>query len=123
KEYRTGFSISPWSALSLNAHFLHRDKESNYDHLRDIIPPPRGPSPDFGYSAFIRWREIVSDETSAKLTVKWPSWLKTTLEYKLVSADYRTRTDPIEIVSPFVITPGGTLMAGESDSDIYSVNF
>lgn len=127
KEYRTGFNVSPWSFLGLAAHYKHREKESNYEHLRDVIPTPTGDLPNTGYSAFIRWRDVNTDEIEAKLTVKWPAWLKTTFSFKVLSSDYEVQTDSVIVprgtLPTVVVTPGGTVLAGETDSHIYSLNF
>src|SRR5262249_19632290 len=51
------------------------------------------------------------------------SWLKTTLSYRIVSTDYKTRTDstPAAVVG-LDSTPGGKLLAGEYDAHVYSFN-
>ncbi len=121
KDYRAGFSVSPWARVSLNVQYRHRNKASDYDHLRDLAfvgQPFEGPNE--GYSAFIRSRQIESDEVAAKLVLRPARWLKTSLSYQLSASDYHTDTD-----SAFggLASPGGTVFAGNYDANIYSANF
>ena len=123
KEYRVGFNTSPWQRVSLNAHYKHRDHRTDYDHLTDIARSydEAGNAEIFaneGYPAFIRSREIESDEVEVKLVLKPATWLKTTFSYQIVATDYHTSTDP---VSPD-ISPGGSIFAGNYDAHVYSVN-
>ena len=120
KEYRGGFSVSPWSRVSFNAQYRHQNKSSAYDHLRDLAfvgQPFEGLNE--GYSAFIRSRQIESDQVEAKLVLRPARWLKTTLSYQLLTSDYHTDTDPA--FGGFA-SPGGTIFAGNYDASIYSVN-
>ena len=93
KDFRGGFTTSPWRRLSLTAHYRRYEKDSYYDHLNDVFFGGEG----FGYPAFIRRRKIVSDEIEPKLVWHTASWLKTTLSYKLVATDFHTATDDIRL--------------------------
>ena len=108
REVRVGFNTSPWSWMTLSAHYKDRLSDSDYNHRRDTTP---------GYSAFIRERRIDGDELQLKLVLRPTSWLKTTFTYQLVATDYSTTTDPV---------PGGTfpegLLAGRYNADIYGLN-
>ncbi len=124
---RVGFTVSPWTRLSLTAQYKHREKDADYDHPRD----EQFGSRNEGYSAFIRKRETDSDEVSLKLTLRPTSWLKTSLTYQKVSTDYATGTDAYIIpelvipgLPPFpeqVIAPGGVVFAGEYNANIFGV--
>ncbi len=118
KEYRTGFSVSPWQRVSFNAHFKSRDNRSDYDHLADITRFNGLVFPGDGYPAFIRARQIATDETAAKLVFRPAAWLKTTWAYQQVATDYRTTTDPV----PRYVSPGGQVFAGHYDAHVYSLN-
>jgi hypothetical protein len=128
EEGRFGFTVSPWTRVSLTGQFKYKNRDSDYDHLRDEV---RGEKNE-GYSAFITHRDTETKEVSAKLTVRPASWLKTSLTYQLVSTDFKTATDPYiipEFVIPGVITipeevltPGGVVFAGDYDASIYGIN-
>ena len=123
KEYRAGFTVSPWTTLSFEPSYKHRDKRSDYDHRtdRDLSPDPV--LSGNGYPAFIRAREIAADQIEAKLVVRPLAWLKATLKYQLIAADYRTTTDSsylIGLTNTFL--PGGEILAGNQDAHVYSAN-
>jgi len=124
KDYRAGLSISPWRRTSLQAGYRHRLKQNDFDHSRDTD------GADFsgnGYPAFIRARDVESDEIEAKIVAHWVSWLKTTLKYQLIATDYTTAADPsattiLEPVLMDVTLPGGRTLAGNYDAHVYSFN-
>jgi hypothetical protein len=117
REGRVGFTLSPWTRVSLTTHFKHRSKNSDYDHLvdRDEI---RGPD---GYSAFIMGRDSRVHEFSSKLSVRPAGNLKVGITYQLVSGDYETTTLGIPEGFPGA-TPGGTVFAANYDAHIYGAN-
>lgn len=126
KEYRAGFSISPWPRIALHSSIKHRTKESDYEDTldTDLSNPARPPFgiPGNGYPAFIRSRDLETDEIEAKLVLRLASWWKTTLKYELVSTDYRTVTDPSRTSFPAVQYLGGEIAAGNYDAHVYSLN-
>jgi len=86
--------------------------------------PLIGITPGLGYPGFIRSRDLLNNEVETKLVLRPADWLKTTLSYKLLRSDFRTDTDPASFAPGFAdISPGGEILAGRSDSRIYSVNF
>ncbi len=112
QDFRAGFTTSPWQRVSLSAHYRHYQKESDYDHRRD--ESIHGP----GYPAFIRWRDVDTDEVETKLVLRPCNWLKTTLAYKLVTTEYQTATDPVDAAT----TLGGRLESADYDAHVYSLN-
>jgi hypothetical protein len=118
KEYRAGFDFSPWRKISLNASFRHRDKETVYDHLTKLQRTGAGAFPYDGYPAFIKSRDINSDEFQTKLAYRPFPWWKATLTYQLVATDYRTDTESVQDG----ISPGGGITGANYDSSIYSIN-
>ncbi|MBI4325115.1 MAG: hypothetical protein HY674_07605 [Chloroflexi bacterium] len=122
KEARVGGTISPWTRVSVTAHYKHREKQSAYDHRIDQHPGSGYPDFNNGYSAFIRSREIATDEFMTKLVVRPAAWVKTTLSYQQVASDYITATDPFTDFGPAAISPGGSILAGNYDAHIYSAN-
>ena len=118
KDFRGGFTASPWRRLSLTAHYRRYEKDSYYNHLNDVFFGGEG----FGYPAFIRRRKIVSDEIEPKLVWHTTSWLKTTLSYKLVATDFHTATDPL-LVGGAPFTDDKRIYAANYDAHVYSVNF
>lgn len=118
KEYRTGFDFSPWRKISLNTSFRHRDKQTDYSHLMRLQRTSFGNFPYDGYPAFIKSRNIISDELQTKFAYRPLPWWKATLTYQLVVTDYTTETESVSSG----ISPGGGLTASTFDSSIYSIN-
>jgi hypothetical protein len=118
RDFRGGFTTSPWRRLSLTAHYRRYEKDSDYDHVRDEYFGGEG----LGYPAFIRQRKIVSDEIEPKLVWHSASWLKTTLSYKLVATDFHTATDSLE-AGGIVFARDKRIYAANHDAHVYSVNF
>jgi len=119
QQYRIGFNTSPWSMVSLNAHYKRRSSDSDYDNHKISLDTE-------GYSAFIRARRIDTDEVQTKLALHPASWLKLALTYQLVATDYKTTTDPVPgfdvnqgMIVPGFISPGGTIYAGNYDANVY----
>jgi hypothetical protein len=52
--------------------------------------------------------------------VRPATWLKTTLTYKIIDADYRTETDPAAAGGDS--SPGGRILASEHGAHVYSLN-
>ena len=120
RDYRAGVTVSPWPRVSFNTQVRHRDKQSDYRHDLDQSPAPFSGG---GYSAFIRSRELTTDEVEARLSWRTAAWLKTSFTYKLAAVDYTTVTD--SYTDPFLLTlisPGGAILAGNYDAHVYSVN-
>lgn len=120
---RVGFNSSPWPWVSWSAHYRRHQEENDYDNAP--LVQPKGL--ETAYPAFIRARDIITDEIQTKIVLRPRSWLKTTLTYQLVTTDYSTDTGPFTQrgILPFVpgnITPGGNILSGQVDSDIYSLN-
>jgi hypothetical protein len=119
REYRAGFTVSPWNRVSLTADARHGERYWDYHHLRD---ESFGFIND-GYSAFIRNRRTLSDEAGAKLTVRPTRWLRTTFGYKIFAIDSRTATDPyVDSFTGAVITTGSPNLSGNKDGEVFSLN-
>ena len=108
KDWRVGFYTSPFRSVSVGAHYRQRSRETAYSDSIDTTS---------GYPAFIRERDIDTEEVEAKLTWRPLGWLKTTLTYQLVQTDFRSETDAITNT-----TPGGPLRAGKFDAHVYGLN-
>ena len=118
-DWRAGFNTSPLSWASLSVHYRRYDDDSHYNVLRDEQPVG---TPNVGYPGFLNARDLLTDEVEARLTLRPANWVKTTFTYKLLNTDYRTTTYPAAFGPGFVISPGGTIPAGESDVQVYSFN-
>ena len=116
-EGRVGFTISPWTPVSLTAHYKRRERKWDYDHLADL-DEWRG---DSGYSALITDQEFDGDEISAKLSVRPANWMKLGFTYQLISSESAMTTLPIP-TGVFGETPGGQVSAYNYDAHIYSVS-
>jgi hypothetical protein len=122
QDYRAGFNVSPWRQVSLSGQYKHRRRETDYDNQRDEHPLGL---PGEGYPAFIRARDIKADEVEARLVLHPATWLKATLTYRVSASDFRTTTDPTDpaqLFPPTDATPGGQVLAGNSDAHTYGAN-
>lgn len=126
KDVRTGFTLSPWKRVSLDASYRHSAQVTRYDHRLDASPGAPLPFPPLnppnGYPAFFRRRDIESDVIEARLLVHPASWVKTSFKYQRVATDYTTVTDPNEVVGLGTLLPGGRILAGNYDANVYSLN-
>jgi len=114
--YRTGFNVSPWRRVSFHASYTRNLKKNRYHH--DLDEAPLG-FPGIGYSAFIRAHDFISDEIETKLVLRPALWLRTTLSWKLLASDYKTATDDVDVAPDIV--PGGRILSGNYDANIYSL--
>jgi len=113
-DLRAGFTTSPWQRVTLSAHYRRYWNDSDYEDLEDSQPVD-------GYPGFIRSREILTDEAEGKLVLRPCGWLKSTLSYQYLTTDYRTETQPVAI--PPNASPGGGLLAGRYEAQVYSISF
>lgn len=109
RDFRTGFSTSPWRWMTFNTHYRHYQKETDYDHIQRVFAQE-------GYPAFIRSLYRETDEVEAKLALRPTSWLRTTLTYKISATDYETVTDAS------AHTPGGRMDSRDYDANTVGVN-
>ncbi len=117
-DWRVGFSTSPWSWISLDAHYRRYDDDTHYDVFQSDQSPVSGNA----YPGFIHARDLLTDEVAARLVIRPVNWLKTTLSYQLLDTDYRTETYPANFGPAIVVSPGGTVPAGESGINVYTLN-
>lgn len=119
REYRAGFTVSPWERISVDGYVKRSDHHTDYNHITDT---DAGPTPGNGYPAFILFRDLVTDEADVKMVVRWTRWLKTTMKFQIVATDYTTQTDPIEDpAGGGALVGGGALQAGNYDAQVYSL--
>lgn len=121
QRYRTGFDVSPWSRVSLNAWYQFFDRHTDFDQDVVDLQNLANPGPLAGYPGFLRAQDIETDEVGARLVWRPANWLKTTLAYRLVATDYRNDTASVSNV--LVTVPGGPVQAGNYDAHVYSLNF
>jgi hypothetical protein len=118
-DFRVGFNTSPWRRVSLSGHYRRYDDETDYDtKLREPLALE-------GYPAFIRSRDLLSNEAQTKFSLQLAAWLQTSLTYQWTRNHYRTATDPVnDPINNLVagISPGGSLLAGSYDSHLTSLN-
>ncbi|HWV98698.1 MAG TPA: c-type cytochrome domain-containing protein [Candidatus Acidoferrum sp.] len=125
KDFRAGFNTSPWRRVSLSGHFRRYDNETDYNNLYKYDPVFKQGFE--GYPAFIRSRDLRSNEAEAKLALQMTSWLKTSLTYQWLGNDYHTATLPVTndfFHNPPLtgISPGGDLLAGTYNAHIATFN-
>jgi hypothetical protein len=114
-DLRAGFSTSPWRVVSFTADYRHYGDESQYDNAKLVQPVATG------YPAFIRSRDLLTDEAEATLVLHPSALFKTTLSYQYHTTDYGLNTRPF-VQSTTIISPGGPLTAGQEESQIFSIN-
>ncbi len=122
KEAKAGVTVSPWTWFTWQASYKHRLKQNDFAHVRDTDATTFS-VPGDGYPAFIRSRDLTTDQFETKLVLRPLAWLKTTVKYQLVATDYETVTDPIDDgTARGVFVSGGRIFAGNYDAHVYSVN-
>lgn len=126
KDFRTGFTISPWSRVSLEGSYRRSFETTDYSNPLDVTFIDPSPVPGLfsgnGYPAFFRQRDIKEQQVEGRLVLRPARWLKTTLKYQLVASDYRTVTDSSVLVGEGTMLPGGSIFAGNYDAHVYSMN-
>jgi len=127
KEFRGGFTISPWRAVSLQVSGKRSDKRNEYDHLTDL---DFGATPGNAYPAFIQSRDLENDQLDLKLVTRPWRWLRATVGYQVNAMDFTTQTAAISVFDADPVTGdpiirsagGGSLLAGEYDAHTTSLN-
>ena len=115
-DMRAGFSTSPWRVVSLSAHYRRYENDSNYQPNQNVQPVG-------GYPGFLRSRELLTDEVETKLAWHPNAWLKTALTYQYLTAHFWSDTEVgTATIPPAVVSPGGSLLAGKTDSQVYSID-
>jgi len=115
-DLRIGFNTSPWRRVAFSAHYRRYENDSRSEKNPNTQPVG-------GYPGFIRSRDLLTDEAEAKLTLQPCAWFKTTLSYQYLTTAYRTDTEPaFNAGSPVNLTPGGRLLSGRENEQIYSIS-
>lgn len=118
-EVRTGFAVSPWAFLTLDASYRLSRRDTSYDHVRESDGSAISGN---GYPGFIVGRDVTSEEIQTRLVWRPAGWLKTTLKYQHIESRIDSVTD--EVMDPFsgAVLSGGRLLAGRYNADVYSMN-
>lgn len=108
-EARTGFTVSPWRQVSVQAAYRFRDRSTDFDHPRDRDLTWLGN----GYPAFILSRDTLTHGVDVRLTGRPLSWLRATLKWSLADTDYDTETMSATNIFfvPERVYPGGSIQA------------
>jgi mono/diheme cytochrome c family protein len=121
REFKGGFSVSPWTPVTFSASYRRRLDRDDYDHRTDTDGSAFLP-PGTGYPAFLLAREEATDEFEARLAWRLTRWLRATFKYELTATDFANRTAPATTF-PAGGAPGGDLLAGNYDAHTWSANF
>ena len=114
-DLRAGFSTSPWQSVSFTAHYRRYEDDSRYQ--TNQVNQPVG-----GYPGLMSGRDLITDEFEAKLVSRLSARLKATLSYQFLTTDFRQDNRPaFDAASSTLYSPGGTLLAGRSDSHLVSL--
>ena len=117
-EGRIGFDTSPVAWAKLGAHYRLQKRHTTYDDgFAD-----GDPADILGYPTLIRSRDLDTQEFESRLTLRPLQWLRLTFKHRLVATDYHTATEPVSILTPGDLSPGGRLFAGNSDAHVFSFN-
>jgi hypothetical protein len=119
QDYQAGVTISPWQRVSLDVSYRYHSKRTSYNDGE-----ANDPTIDNGYSGFFRELDITSGDFEARLTLRPISWLKATLKYQLLNTEYRNDVSPslVFIFPSLVLYPGGSMLSGDYDASVYSLN-
>ncbi len=114
-DFRFGFSTSPWRSVSFSAHYRRHEDDSQY--ASDPLVQPTATA----YPTFIRSLDLITDEIEAKLVLHPSARFKTTLAYEYHTTEYNMATSPY-LSFGNLISPGGQLLAGEDQAQIFSLS-
>lgn len=115
---RGGVTISPWQRMSLSAGYRYRDRSVNYDQLTDTDDSA---TPGNGYPAFIRARDLVTNDAEVRLVYRVNRWLKSTLKFQNLGTDYETATPAGIDQGTANDFPGGRIQSGSYDAHVVSL--
>lgn len=118
-DVRAGATVSPWPRLAFDAGYRHRLNETEFLPGRDEDLSDR---PGNGYPAFLRARDLGTDEVHARVVWRAAAWLKASLKYQYVDTRYDTETAAVVEPSSGAPLPGGSLRAGNHRAHVYSLN-
>lgn len=117
-EGRLGFDCSPLGWFKFGAHYRIQNRHTSYDDgFAD-----GDPMDITGYPTLIRSRDLDTQEVESRVTLRPLAWLRLTLKHRMIATDYHTATEPISILAPGDLSPGGRLFAGNSDAHVFSFN-
>ncbi|HMO65001.1 MAG TPA: hypothetical protein PKE47_07240 [Verrucomicrobiota bacterium] len=113
-EIRTGFTVSPWQPVSLQAAYRYRDRSVDYEHPRDFDLTWQGN----GYPAFILAQDAVTHGVNVRLTSRPLNWLRATVKWSLAATDYDNRTMAATniLLVPERVYPGGAWQTATYDA-------
>lgn len=117
-DLRVGFDTSPTAWVKLGAHYRWRDRSTDFDDGY----PDGDPADITGYPTLIAARDLTSHEIVSYFTLRPASWAKTTFTHRLVATDSHTTTEPTSFGAPGDASPGGRVLAGNYDAQIFSLN-
>jgi hypothetical protein len=117
---RAGFDTSPRGWLKFGSQFRWRDRSTSYDDgYADINSDPLGG----GYPTLISALDQTTQELETRITLRPSGWFKTTFTHRWVMTDYQTTTEPAAGDILGDESPGGQVLAGTYDAQIFSVSF
>lgn len=116
-EVRAGATLSPWARLGFDAGYHYRLSETDFLPGRD---EDLSEQPGNGYPAFIRARDLATDEVNTRLVWRAARWLKTHLKYQYVVTRYNSETAALVEPSSGAVLPRGWLRAGHHRAHVYS---
>jgi hypothetical protein len=117
-EGRFGFDCSPLAWCKFGAHYRLENRHTRYDDgFAD-----GDPADILGYPTLIRSRDLDTQEVESRLTLRPLDWLRLTFRHRLVATDYHTATEPVSILAPGDLSPGGRLFAGNYDAHVFAFN-
>ncbi len=118
-DVRAGATVSPWPRWSFEAGYRHRLSETDFLPGRD---EDLSDLPGNGYPAFLRARDLATDEVQTRLVWRATPWLKASLKYQHMDSRYDTETGPATEPFTGVALPDGRLRAGHHRAHVFSLN-
>ncbi|MGH7975920.1 MAG: c-type cytochrome domain-containing protein [Limisphaerales bacterium] len=112
-----GFTSSPWTWIEFGGHYRRRDSSTGYNHLVD-----ESPLGGDGYPAFIRHRDISMDEIAGEISLRPVFWFNARLTYDWDLTDFSSATDPVNDAFLGLISPGGEIFDGRTESHNFGLN-
>lgn len=117
---KAGVQFNPMRPMSVSLNYGPKLRRNWFDH--DLDQSGDTPSGN-GYPALIRFRETLTHEARARISMRWNTQLRSSIQYIWNRTDYRTKINSWTNPNTSALIAGSGIEAGDYQSDsIYLSN-
>lgn len=116
---RIGTSFTPWRKVSMALNYGPKLRRNRFDHDLDQSGDLFSGN---GYPAFIKFRETLSQVANARISVRWNSTLRSSLQYQWQNTKYQTEVASRVNLDDGSIINGSSIESGSYHSDNVFLN-